>query len=224
MYIDIGATKIKAVSDGMTAVTKTPQKKEEFILILNHIIKTFESEKIKTINIGYPGIISRGIITKSHNIPALLGVNIKKSLNTKIPINFYNDAELFLKIINHANNFDAAITLGSGVGVAIKRNNKYQNLEYGHKQVTIGGKKKEFEYFLGGLNIKKHYKKNPREAWRTSKKMQSEFIEALEKLINRLEKEFKIKSLVLGGRISKLPILDLLKIKFKNKIIISRHK
>lgn len=216
MIIDVGATKIKAYDNNLTAEVKTPHEKEDFILVLNHIIKTFNP---KTIDLGYPGIIEKGIITKSHNLPDLLNFNLKKYLQTKAKLNFYNDAELFLKLANIGyNKFDAAITLGSGVGVAVKIKNKFQNIEYGHKLVTINGKKKEFEYFLGGFNIKERYNKTPREAWK-SPKLKKEFFKALEKLINRLEKEFKIKSLVLGGSLSKLPLMS---IKKKTKVKITR--
>ncbi len=134
--IDVGASKIHYVllqgderlSEG--EFSSLPQTKENFLQVCQNIAQETKANPAERVGIGLPGTIHKGeSLDFVPNFPALLGWNIKESLEKILaaPVVLINDAKAFTYAearVGTARNFRhiVGLTLGSGLGSGIVAN------------------------------------------------------------------------------------------------------
>lgn len=142
-----------------------PKQKDKILKELVEGIKNYMNKNIRGIGISYAGVIRKGVIEKSPNLP-IKNFNLKKYLQAKFKkiVEIENDANCVAlaeaKFGVKKKNF-FILTLGTGIGGGIIIDKKlYKGRdsggELGHIILDQG---KDFEYFAGTNAIKRLIKK-----------------------------------------------------------------
>jgi len=177
--IDLGGTHLRVAVLKNNKIIKfvknnTPLEKNYLLRLMekniSEFIKEYGKSNIKGIGISSAGMISKGVIKISPNLP-LKNFNLKKIIQKKfkLKVEVENDAncfalaELKLGLGKGKKNF-VLITLGTGIGGGIILNGQlYKGFdgegyasELGHFILNNG---KDFENFAGGKAVKKLSKK-----------------------------------------------------------------
>jgi len=164
--IDIGGTDIKyslISADGtviMHQSAPTPTKGSAIIHYLGQLITQAKDIAIEKqlhligIGIGVPALVKNGVVVGgAENVPELLGVDLKATLQRQVDLPLYVENDVQMVAVGE-NKFGGAvavdnvifITIGTGIGGAIKINGKLYNgnvdccTEFGHMVIKDGGK------------------------------------------------------------------------------------
>lgn len=179
--VDVGASKIaiaRISSEGIIADRKevpTPRNKGVGVVVktITDLIKQYNLDEIKGIGVGFPGVVSNGVVEFSTNISGFENVPLesmlKQSFDKKIVV--LNDADATLEAESWIGSASGkkkvlVLTFGSGVGGAITGQ---PNAELGHTVIDPGsvltcnrGHKGDIESLLGGLATEKRLGRSSR--------------------------------------------------------------
>lgn len=192
--------------------TPSKARQDEFIKVISALISKFHIDDADSIGIGFPGIMEKGIIISSTNLPQLAGLklaqNISKIYNK--PVAAANDADMALAgemWLGLAKDKERAvmITLGSGVGGAISNS---PNSELGHTVIDPGsvlecpnGHKGDIEALIGTLVTEKRFGQ-PISGLIQDLVFQKQYVAWLSKAIEILVNEHEPQIVVIGGGIT----------------------
>lgn len=170
IVVDIGGTYMRFayVKNGKVLNYQkrdTPKQRDKLLKELVGGIKEYMNKKVKVIGISCAGVIDKGIVKVSPNLP-LNGFNLKKHLQNKFKkkVEVENDSNCFAlserKFGVKKKNF-FVLTLGTGIGGGIIINGELYKGKHGAGELgeIILNQKKNLEYFAGTNAIKRLIKK-----------------------------------------------------------------
>lgn len=213
--IDVGASKIAGAivsSDGVLRdrreIATDAQKVTDQII---GFVKQFNLIDVNTIGIGFPGVVERGVVISSTNIPNFDQVPLAEIVSklTEKKLVAANDAdmalagEMWLGVAKDKKKV-IMLTLGSGIGGAIAQK---PNSELGHTVVDPGsvltcnqGHRGDIESLIGGLVTEKRLGRKMADLIRDPV-FQKTYLEHLSRAIEQLVSLYSPELIVLGGGI-----------------------
>ncbi len=194
LCIDVGGTGIKmmvvdnngkAQTDYRYELTPHPATHEKITALITKMIQQ-ESILFDRVSVGFPGVISNGIVKTAHNLdPSWVGINFQKELEcmTGKPVRVANDADVQGLGDICGKGVELVITLGTGIGSALFTNGKLvPNVQLAHHPFIDD---KTYEEILGKTALET----NGEVVWNTY----------LQRAIVLLQQTFNYQYLYLGG-------------------------
>ncbi|MBU0958792.1 MAG: ROK family protein [Nanoarchaeota archaeon] len=227
--LDIGGTNTRAALVKNGRVLKyfkspTPKTKENFLKNVAEMINLVLDKDVKTIGVGCPGPLTKGVILNPPNLP-LKNFNLEKFIKNKFgkKVVIENDAKCValaeLKLGCKRNNF-VILTLGTGIGGGIIIDNKLYAGSHGYSGEISGiilDKGKSFEdlWKEKKLQIQELFEKKD---FKELEKISRYLGQGIASLINVFDPEVVI--LMGGVREVGKPFLDMIKRHAKNYVLL----